>query len=394
MFDAVKPGGDFYEQKAPQVPLSEASGRYRGSRTVTSRRSASRRHKRSNRATQQTLLVLSLKIILVPVLLAGGYFGLKAMLTPFMGPSDKDVEEWSRKEVLMAPAVGPIALNSDSIIDKDVLQNRLDVWRKGDRCLRSAESLALHDADLDTAIVRLRQCLALVPDNQEAQEQLMRLYIRKDDFEQAIPVCVRLLDQDPRRWDLKLVLLNAFSKTEKLESELMLATDMLEEQPNSIEALTAAAYVQASTGHLQEAVNFYQRILDNKKDHVPALTNKAYIHKQRGEWSQALPHYLTLLKLDPTPDVYHSLAQCYSHLGESATAALYIGQAIALYGEPEVFSWLKEEDFDPVRKSIEFRTFADQSIWNKKMKEELGVQSHGDGLEKKSPVVRPLSAGG
>jgi tetratricopeptide (TPR) repeat protein len=325
-----------------------------------------RRRENNNRTTNRDLLILVLKIILIPILLVGGFLGLKAALSLIDGPSEKERTQWEADAERMekTPAAEPeeaVTLSDDLAINKDILAERMDRWETGQRHLRAAEALERRGMD-DEAVVRLRQTLQFIPDSQKAQHLLLELYMRSGSYKEAIPLCLRLLDQDSTQLDLKILLLQALQAEDETEMCMLLADRMLRERPDDLSILEMAAYAHAAEGDMDTALNFYERILEANPRYLLALEGSGYIYQFQKEWLKAVPYYLKLLELNPKPGHYMALARGYAQLGDEGKALVLLGQAYSLYGEPVVSPWLRSPDFDPVRETADFRSFLDQMV--------------------------------
>lgn len=75
----------------------------------------------------------------------------------------------------------------------------------------------------------------------------------------------------------------------------------------------------------------------------------AALYSLTGRNSEAIPHYLTLLKEDPAPEYYASLAGCYLQIQNLSEAAATIAEALKKYPEdPELFyyrAWLNRDRY-------------------------------------------------
>lgn len=361
----AEPDHNFYEPQPAEAPLHTSSGRS-GSRQRSSRHGPARRRENNNRTTNRDLLLLVLKMVLIPVLIVGGFFGLKAALRLVDGPSEKEIQQWEANAELMekTPSAEPeeiVKLSDDLSLNKAVLAERMDRWEAGQRHLRAAEALERRGMD-DEAIARLRQTLRFIPASQKAQRLLLELYMRNGNYEEAVPLCIRLLDQDSVQRDLKILLLQALQAEEKTEMSLLLANRLLVERPDDLSVMEMAAYAHAAEGDLDQALDFYKRILEANPQHLLALEGAGYIYQFQKEWLKAVPYYLKLLELNPKPEHYLALARSYAQLGDEGKTLVLLGQAYSLYGREEIYPWLSSPDFDPVRETADFRSFLDQMV--------------------------------
>lgn len=361
----------FYDPKPAEAPLTAPQPRT-GART---RRTASvdspvRRRENDNRTANRDLLILMLKIVLIPLLIIGGFFALKAVAELFDEPSEEEVQKSEALEVLMNNSPSgvtslPVESPKEMLVSRDFLADRVTRWEKAERHLRAAESLELRSINHE-AVVRLKQALQFAPDNREAQRQLLELYMDAENYAEAIPLCIRLLDQDSTQWDLKISLLTALQGEEQNELCLFLSDQLLRQQPNDVNLLEVAAYSHAFMGNAEQALDLYKQILEKDPKNLLALEGLGYLYREQKEWMKVIPYYLKLLELAPQKEHYLILARSYAQIGDSGKSTVFLGQAYSLYGEPVVSSWLLKPEFDPIRETTDFRSFADMVVGAKR----------------------------
>jgi tetratricopeptide (TPR) repeat protein len=215
----------------------------------------------------------------------------------------------------------------------------------------------------------------------------MEIQMRSGNYAEAVPLCIRLLDQDSQQWGVKMNLLQALQGLGQAKACLTLADQMLQRELNNLELLEVAAFAQRVAGNDEEALALLDRILQNESRHGAALAGSGAIYQERGEWETALPYYLELVRTHPSMEYYHDLVRCYARQGEAGKAVIFMGQAASLYGEAEISSWLQEdmEAFDLIRETVEYRSFADSivGVETRKAIEEIRRRE----IEKKAPAI-------
>lgn len=357
-------GESFYTQQTGQAPLDEYSDGYGRQIRRTSRHTPARRRENNNRAGNREMTFLMLRIILIPVLIVAAFFGLRAVLGLFDGPSQKDIERWDANSRIMENSAGTILAATpaeDILMDGVLLESRMVQWEQADRHLRAAEALDRRGIDVE-AVDRLKQALQSAPDSWASQKLLLEIYMRFGNYAEAIPLCIHLLDQDARNWDVKMSLLKALQETEQMEVGLLLADQMLAVQPDNLRLMEFSAYANAARGNRELALEIYDRILQHDEGHLLALEGSAYIYQWLGEWQKAIPYYMELVRKDPKPERYYALARCYAQQKEGGKSVIFLGQAAGLYGESLVSSWLSDAAFDPIRELVDFRAFTDRIV--------------------------------
>ena len=357
---------DFYKPQPTEAPLHTSSGEVHTQAKRSSRHTVVRRRENDNRTTNRELLFLIFKIVLIPVLIGGGFFALKWWGKRLENPSEKELQQWEAHAQLMdkTPVTDgnePPAPVDEASLTPERLAERMDRWETGAQHTRAAAALEAR-AMYSEAIDRLRQALQFVPDSQPAQELLLKLYMRTENYADAVPLCIRLLEQDGTRWDWKLSLLQALQAEDKTDLSILLSGRMLVEQPDNLDVMEMAAYAYVAAGQMDPAQTFYKRILEEDPQRLLALEGVGYIYQFQGEWLNAAPYYLKLLKLNPQQKYYLALARGYAQLGDAGKTLIFLGQAHGLYGRAVVAAWLSNPDFDPVRESPDFRAFLDQIV--------------------------------
>lgn len=359
----------FYSQHAGEAPLDEYSTGTVGSRVRrTSRHSPALRRETSNRASNRAIAIILLRAVLVVVLLVAGFIVLKLVVAHIAdNPSEKERQKWEVKAALMeksAPPSGAFAgtpVPQELVVSAALIGQRLEQWEQTERHLRSAEALNRRGID-EEAIQRLSQALRTMPDNRAAQNLLMNIYMHAGRYAEAVPLCIRLLDQDCGQQDLQMNLVQALQASGQIEAGLVLADRLLLNQPNNLTVLSIAAAGQIKLGNKEAALALFGRILENDAKNKGALEGCAKIHLEQGDYEKAVPYYLELVRLDPKPNYYQVLARCYAQQDQPGKAVIFMGQAASLFGTAEIAPWLRDPSFDIIRETVDFRSFADRIV--------------------------------
>ncbi len=358
---------NFYEQRAGEQPLNEYTDERGSAIRRTSIHSPARRRENNNRAGNREILLLFLRAGLIVFLLAAGFFALKLILGKLAEPSEKDQEQWVANAALMEGGSASERLAAEDApapaVTTELIGKRLNRWGEAERHMRAAEMRERDGMD-EQATERLGQALRSAPDHRSAQKLLMDIYMRSGNYAEAVPLCIRLLDQDSQQRGVKINLLRALQELAQTEACLILADQMLEKEPNNLDVLEVAAFAQRVSGNDEETLALFARILQNDRHHSVALAGSGAIHQERGEWEKAISHYQELLKKDPDIEHYHNLVRCYARMEEAGKAIIFMGQAASLYGESAVAVWLKRdlEAFDSILETVEYRSFADRVV--------------------------------
>ncbi len=360
---------DFYSRRVADDPLgSESSGPMMPTTRRTSRHSPVVRRENSNRASNWALGMLLLRAVLLVVLLGGGFVALRMVLTRLAEPGEEEKQRWEERALLMdqggkvnlpdrpvSPVLSAKAPRSASLTE------RLESWEDAERHLRSADALIRRGIDLEAAH-RLHQALAAAPENRNAMRRLMEIYVESGQYDQALPLCMRLLEQDSAQREVKMHLLAALYHTGRYEDALALSSQMLQRTPGDLEVLMLAARSSRAAADNARALDLYDRILQRRPAHIGALQGSAEILLEQERFEDALPFYTELLRQEPSEPVYYALALCYAQTEEVGKAVIRMGQAASLFGESTVGPWLAQPAFNPIRETVDFRSFADRII--------------------------------
>lgn len=281
---AAKPesGANFYTQHAGESPLNEYFDDRASKQTQrTSRHSAAHRRESSNRASNGAIFMLLLRAGLIVLLLVGGFVVLKLVLNRMARPSEADHTRWEAKAEKMAAAGSSVAtVKPGTGVSAAQIEQRLGLWEKAERLLRSAEALDQRGIDEDAA-AKLNEVLQIMPENRAALQLLMDIYMRRGLYTEAVPVCIRLLDQAGLQQEIQMNLLQALQSIGQIDAGLLLADKMLEDQPNNAEILSIAAAGQIALGNNDVALELFQRMLDNDEKNQAALVGCGNIYFER-----------------------------------------------------------------------------------------------------------------
>ncbi len=395
----------FYTQPAGQAPLNAFSDESERNTSSTSLHSPARRRENNNRAGKREILLLLFRTGLVISLLIAGFFALKFGLGKLEEPSEKDKEKWIANAEILEKATASEQQTEDvespTDVTTELISKRVRRWKEAERHMRAAEMREQDGLD-EEAAKRLAQVLHSAPDHYAAQKLLMEVHMRSGAYADAVYLCLRLLDQDSKRWGVKMSLLQALQRLGKAEACLSVAYPMMEKEPNNMPLLEVAASAQRIAGNDAEALALFSRILHNDRQHPVALAGSGAIYMESKEWQKALPYCLELVRSNPNLERYRTIVHCYAQMKEAGKAVIFMGQAASRYGELNVAVWLKNdtEIFDPIRETVEYRSFADRIVGAdsrkasediRKLEEEKQAdEQQDDGLDLPVQPVEPV----
>ncbi|MBM4152376.1 MAG: tetratricopeptide repeat protein [Kiritimatiellaceae bacterium] len=368
----------FYSRAAGEVPLDDA---YRSTATRqtqrTSRHSPGRRRETSNRASNRAIFWLLFRTAAIVVSLAVGFFALKWGLNK--------IDEPTTEEQLLAESVPAIenikptivsstnpSLPAELTVTPTTLEKQIQHWDASARDFRSAETFYRRGIDED-AVQKLGQILNVMPNHRTSLKMLMDIYIQRELFAEAVPLCIRLLEQEGSQPELQLTLLTTLQKSGQTGSALTLATHLLNNQPNHLTILSIAAEGHLQMGDTNAALPLFEKIISLDPQHTNALKACGEIYYSKGDYARATTHFTELIQQDPKLSHFAFLASCYAQQTNAGQCILTLGQAANRYSPAEVGSVLQDPVFNSIRETIDFRAFTDRMVGinNRKALEEL-----------------------
>jgi tetratricopeptide (TPR) repeat protein len=356
------PTPSFYTQHADETPLDDHSEVRSPQQTArTSRHSAAYRREVSNRASNWTLALLLLRAVLIVLLLVGGFIVLKLVLNRMNEPSEKEQRQWEANAAQMEKSGTEAPVPQELVVSAEQIDQRLEQWKQTERLLRSAEALMLRGIN-EEAAQRLERALRVTPGNRAARQMLIDIYMQLGHSAEAVPLCIGLMDQDGPTPELEMKLLQALQASGQIKAGLVLANRILQDQPNNEMVLEIAAAGQMQEGNTDAALAMFQKMLGNSPTNTAALEQCGKIYFDRGDYEKAISDYLMLVRQDSRPDYYQMLAHSYAQQNEAGKAVVLMGQAASLFGGGQISPWLKDPELDPIRESVEFRSFADRLV--------------------------------
>ena len=175
------------------------------------------------------------------------------------------------------------------------------------------------EGDLDAAIYHMERTFEAQPSNQAIQEELRRLYGRRDGvepakirltrgalarmyahgnlFEQAVAELSAALSDDPSRLDLSVLLAEMYFKMDKHVEAADLCINILEKLPNNLSANRILFFILSQSNRLEES-DIYKQIWISLDPYVEFLEDGS------SDLSQVADNAVTIEKLPWDPELY------------------------------------------------------------------------------------------
>lgn len=175
------------------------------------------------------------------------------------------------------------------------------------------------------------------------QQRLLELLVALDRRAEAIPLLERLADQDPRRWQLRLLLAELRRDQNDSPGAERELRQLLNARPDQIEGLQLMALIQLETGRAAEAQAQLQGAL--KRASEPSLRLQALpiglllaqVHQRAGQAARAdalLQELAGRFAADPRPLLARALLQ--KERGDLASAQQTLTEARGRQGDGTV----------------------------------------------------------
>ena len=180
------------------------------------------------------------------------------------------------------------------------------------RLARRATHFAIYAQDNDTALEAARLWIELAPDDNEAQQSLAAMLIRRGNIDEAYPYLERILStsKNGKQGGLLIVagLLGRDSDQKRALDTMKRLTEPMSDDPH---ALYAYASLANSVGHQQEALETLQQLADRHGESRMALVLKAKIMTAQGNQQGAIDSIAHAVELEPDN---HQLRLTYARM--------------------------------------------------------------------------------
>lgn len=185
---------------------------------------------------------------------------------------------------------------------RTALQHYIEVARdqRDPRLAKRATRLALHVGDADVALTATQRWVELAPDNREAHELLVRLWLRRGDSERALGAMRRVIELSEGGTDAGLrrvaSLVEGTSDPAVARAALR---DLARDHPDIPAVHYAIANLAAQAGDYDAALATLERVLTLDPGHTDALVLRASIHTEQGRVEQGLDQLAAAYREQP-----------------------------------------------------------------------------------------------
>lgn len=353
-------GSEFYTASPTEKPLYETkSGSGREQRTSRHQARAGHRAEKIDYREKMALQAI-LRLVVMIFLLAIAFF----LLWKGIGLYEESIWLDHEKRVEVSPVLQEVALVGDfDIQSQDTDENfadRIELWRKADRMVRSADAL-LQRNNYDQAISRCQDALRLDPAHRGALERLGQLYFAKENHVQAVNAYIRLLSVDPSLSDVQKKLIQALDAFGDAEAVMYMAEWYLEQNTYDADIQLYLANARYAREEFAEAAEAYGLVLRDTPRDVLALELQASSYMQIQQYDKALVSLGVLRENNhQTQEYYRQIAICNAQLLQGKESLQSLGRAAQLFDKQVVVGWIQDSKFDPIRTDRAFQAFIDR----------------------------------
>ncbi|NCC51660.1 MAG: tetratricopeptide repeat protein [Spartobacteria bacterium] len=217
----------------------------------------------------------------------------------------------------------------------------------------------LSDDSPAKALARLIALYENFPDDLEVKITLARAYIAQKNYPEAVLLLYDTLKATPGNQEARIMLADILLEQNQYQEALAITTWVLDTNPYSIPANSIAADAYLAMDKPSWSIPFLRRIIAQDRENFSALNRIAKAYADMGEYQKAVLEFTRMMDMNVADSVtYCNLAICYAQQMKADKAVIILDQAANMYGYSFVRSWLEQKEFDPIRDTPPFKTFA------------------------------------
>lgn len=360
-FEHLASNSEFYAGAPSEKPLYEdkLTSDMNRVRKTARHQAVSGKHKEGVDPREKMALLAILRAAIMVVMLGIAFFMLKK------GIGIYEEKVWMDNQTVpeTSPVMRNVALIKDYNIadqDNESFTQRIDVWKKTERLVRSVDDLLLRD-NYDQAIERCQEALKLDPAHVGALQRLGLLYFKKGMYAESVNTYIRLLSVHPGSEDFQLALLKSLDAYGDPDATISVAQWYQEQNPynEDVQRYMANAYFKQEK--YDAAAVAYDRVLKDSPSNTEALENQSIAYMRLEQYDKALEPLGKLVEINyRDPSCYKRIAICNAQLGKGLETVQILGKSAHLFGQNTVMSWIQDPRMDPIRMDRTFQSFADR----------------------------------
>ncbi len=215
----------------------------------------------------------------------------------------------------------------------------------------------------DQAIIHAQQALSVWENMTAAYSLLGFVYTQRGQFEQALAVLRRAMNQDPFNPELyNTIAAIHMQRGEFNEAEELLHT-AIELVPEYIHAYINLGMLYLLMGEFEWAAENFEIVLDQIPGHVAIRNNLAVCFVRMGRFREAQMHFQYLIDQQPEqPSLLFNMAISYTEQGDMESAMEWIRKAADISTPMEFHQFMEDSDFDELRQLPIYREFVESTF--------------------------------
>ncbi len=215
------------------------------------------------------------------------------------------------------------------LTDKDLGKNIEALYKKGQEFFKEKEVVKAEKF--------FNQILELTPEHKDSSLYLAKLNIHKGDYEKAIILLKKYLNEEPNSFEAKLRLSTAYIKIKNFESAIGILTQLkntltdnkqlLKVKENLVKVYNSQAIFFKENKNFKKALSSYEQAAKFEKNEEKKLLNFALCYKEMKNYPKAIEYFQEILKIDNKKDNF----EIYFQLGIIEEIQGNNGRAIRAY---------------------------------------------------------------
>ncbi len=170
--------------------------------------------------------------------------------------------------------------------------------------------------DFELAIRLFKRLLQEFPDNLELLHELATTYIRSEQDEQALAIYQQILQKDRNDYGALIGLGGIYRRMGRFEESVNVLERALSLDGDSVQTFYTLGFTYKQMGHFDDALECFDHVIEQNPGDILAYNHLGTIHSLRGDSKNAVASYRRGLQLDANhPILHYNLAQEYEKLG-------------------------------------------------------------------------------
>lgn len=170
--------------------------------------------------------------------------------------------------------------------------------------------------DFELAIRLFKRLLQEFPDNLELLHELATTYIRSEQDEQALAIYQQILQKDRNDYGALIGLGGIYRRMGRFEESVNVLEQALSLDGDSVQTFYTLGFTYKQMGHFDDALECFNHVIEQNPGDILAYNHLGTIYSLRGDSKNAVASYRRGLQLDTNhPILHYNLAQEYEKLG-------------------------------------------------------------------------------